>query len=87
VPGPDGKLTAREVLVFPETARGTREGYSAWDFGANSTMTNANVDTVVQGTSGRNLGLGGFKLEVASPSSAKIDARATKALPCFVTQG
>ncbi|SMG23215.1 hypothetical protein [Paraburkholderia susongensis] len=57
MPGPDGKLTAREVLVFPEAARGTGEGHYGWDLGANSTMTNANVDTVVQGTSGRDLKL------------------------------
>ncbi|WP_027796031.1 hypothetical protein [Paraburkholderia acidipaludis] len=57
MPGPDGKLTAKEVLVFPEAARGTGEGHYAWDFGANSTMTNANVDTVVQGTNGRDLKL------------------------------
>jgi hypothetical protein len=56
-PGPDGKLTAKEVLVFPEAARGTGEGHYAWDLGANSSMTNANVDTVVQGTSGRDLKL------------------------------
>ncbi|ACA95876.1 MULTISPECIES: hypothetical protein [Burkholderia cepacia complex] len=55
--GPDGKLTAKEVLVFPEAARGTGEGHYAWDLGANSSMTNANVDTVVQGTSGRDLKL------------------------------
>jgi hypothetical protein len=55
--GTDGKLTATEVVVFPESARGTGEGHYAWDFGANSTMTNANVDTVVQGTSGRDLKL------------------------------
>ncbi|HEY2024500.1 hypothetical protein [Paraburkholderia sp.] len=57
MPGPDGKLTAKEVLVFPEAARGTGEGHYAWDLGTNSTMTNANVDTVVQGTSGRDLKL------------------------------
>ncbi|MBN3808646.1 hypothetical protein [Paraburkholderia sp. Ac-20347] len=57
MPGPDGKLTAKEVLVFPEAARGTGEGHYAWDLGANSTMTNANVDTVVQSTSGRDLTL------------------------------
>ncbi|TDN57929.1 hypothetical protein [Paraburkholderia sp. BL10I2N1] len=56
-PGPDGKLTAREVLVFPDAARGTGEGHYAWDLGANSSMTNANVDTVVEGTSGRDLKL------------------------------
>jgi hypothetical protein len=57
MPGADGKLTAKEVVVFPEAARGTGEGHYAWDLGANSTMTNANVDTVVQSTSGRDLRL------------------------------
>ena len=55
--GVDGKLTATEVLVFPEAARGTGEGHYVWDLGSNSTMTNANVDQVVQGTSGRDLKL------------------------------
>lgn len=57
MPGPDGKLTAKEVVVFPEAARGTGEGNYAWDLGANSTMTNANVDTVVESTNGRDLKL------------------------------
>ncbi len=52
VTGTDGKQTATEVVVFPEAARGTGEGHYAWDLGPNSTMTNANVDQVVQGTSG-----------------------------------
>ena len=56
-PGPDGKLTAKEVLVFPDAARGTGEGHYAWDLGANSSMTNANVDTVVESTNGRDLKL------------------------------
>jgi hypothetical protein len=55
--GTDGKLTATEVVVFPESARGTGEGHYAWDLGPNSSMTNANVDTVVQSTSGRDLKL------------------------------
>ncbi|MBC8638074.1 hypothetical protein IAG25_14725 [Caballeronia sp. EK] len=55
--GTDGKLTATEVLVFPESARGTGEGHYAWDLGPQSSMTNANVDQVVQGTSGRDLKL------------------------------
>jgi hypothetical protein len=55
--GTDGKLTATEVLVFPEAARGTGEGHYAWDLGPNSSMTNANVDSVVEGTSGRDLKL------------------------------
>lgn len=55
--GVDGKLTAQEVVVFPEAARGTGEGHYAWDLTEQSTMTNANVDTVVEGSDGRNLKL------------------------------
>jgi hypothetical protein len=53
-----GKLTAASVLVFPEAARGTQEGHFVYDFGANSSMTNANVDNVaVVESSGRELKL------------------------------
>jgi hypothetical protein len=55
--GADGKLTASEVLVFPEAARGAGEGHYPWDLGPNSTMTNANVDAVVEGNNGRELTL------------------------------
>ena len=55
--GVDGKMTAREVVVFPEAMRGTGEGHYAWDLGDNSTMTNANVDSVLTATDGRNLKL------------------------------
>jgi hypothetical protein len=55
--GADGKLTALEVVVFPEAARGTGEGHYAWDLAPNSTMTNANVSAVVESTSGRDLTL------------------------------
>jgi hypothetical protein len=55
--GTDGKLTALEVVVFPEAARGAGEGHYAWDLVPNSTMTNANVTAVVEGTSGRDLTL------------------------------
>ncbi|MFL9936418.1 hypothetical protein P0D88_47240 [Paraburkholderia sp. RL18-103-BIB-C] len=72
--GTDGKLTATEVVVFPESARGSGEGHYAWDLGPNSTMTNANVDTVVQGTSGRNLKLSykGGSNEVTVPPNVPI---------------
>ncbi len=72
--GVDGKLTATEVLVFPESARGTGEGHYAWDMGSNSTMTNANVDQVVQGTSGRDLKLSykGGSNAVTVPENAPI---------------
>ena len=57
MPGDNGKMIAKEVLVFPEAARGMGEGHYACDLAANSTMTKANVDTVVQGTNGRDLKL------------------------------
>jgi hypothetical protein len=74
ITGTDGKLTATEVHVFPESARGTGEGHYAWDLGPNSSMTNANVDTVVQGTSGRNLKLSykGGNNEVTVPPNVPI---------------
>ena len=72
--GTDGKLTATEVVVFPEAARGTGEGHYAWDLGPNSTMTNANVDTVVQATDGRNLKLSykGGSNEVTVPPNVPV---------------
>jgi hypothetical protein len=55
--GADGKLTALEVVVFPESARGTGEGHYDWDLGPTTSMTNANVDAVVSSTNGRELKL------------------------------
>ena len=57
ITGPDGMLTATSVLLFPEAARGIQEGHFAYDFGPNSTMTNANVDNLVTASRGRELKL------------------------------
>ena len=57
MPGSDGSLAALEVLVFPEAARGTAEGHSAWDLQPGSTMTNATVIAVTPGTRGRSMRL------------------------------
>ena len=57
ITGNDGKQVATALIVFPEAARGTAEGHFAYDFGPASTMTNANVDSVVTGTKGRELSL------------------------------
>ena len=57
ITGSDGVLRATSMIVFPEAARGTAEGHFAYDFGPNSTMTNANVTSVVTGTNGRELDL------------------------------
>lgn len=76
ITGPDGKLTASALLVFPEAARGQQEGHFPYDFGPHSTMTNANVDavTVVTGTHGRNLTLsykGGSNV-ITVPASVQV---------------
>ena len=57
ITGTDGKMTASALLVFPDAARGTQEGHFAYDFGASSSMTNANVDTIAAGVHGRDLTL------------------------------
>ncbi len=74
VPNADGKQVAREVLVFPEAMRGANEGHYAWDLLPGSMMTNANVDTVVQASNGRELTLsykGGSKTVVV-PDNAPV---------------
>lgn len=57
VPGADGSLSALEVLVFPEAARGTGEGHSAWDSQPGATMTNATVAAITPGAGGRTMTL------------------------------
>jgi hypothetical protein len=68
--GADGKLTAVEVLVFPEAARGSGEGHYPWDLLPESTMTNATVSAQVGGNNGKELSLsykGGEKTVVVPP--------------------
>lgn len=57
MPGADGTLSALEVLVFPEAARGTGEGFSAWDLQPGSTMTNATVAEMMTSRQARTLKL------------------------------
>jgi len=57
ITGADGKLSALEVLVFPEAMRGVGEGHSQWDLQPGSTMTNATVAEVVPGPRGREMTL------------------------------
>ena len=47
MPQPDGGQRALEVLVFPETARGSGEGHYPWDLQPGSMMTNATVVEIV----------------------------------------
>ena len=46
VPQPDGTLTSLEVLVLPESMRGSNEGHYPWDLKPGSMMTNATVADV-----------------------------------------
>jgi hypothetical protein len=43
-PDAAGKLSAKEVHIFPEPMRGTAEGHRKWDLTPKSMMTNATVD-------------------------------------------
>ncbi len=54
---PDGTLVAQEVLVFPESARGSNEGHFPWDLTPESTMTNAPVTATIETSSGRTMTL------------------------------
>jgi hypothetical protein len=55
--GPDGVQNALEVLVFPESARGSNEGHYPWDLQPESMMTNATVATVAAAGDGQTLTL------------------------------
>lgn len=45
---PDGTLKAMEVQVFPPSMRGVGEGTHPWDMGADSSMTNGTVGSLVK---------------------------------------
>ncbi|MGA3310176.1 MAG: hypothetical protein ABSD08_16430 [Xanthobacteraceae bacterium] len=53
IPQPDGTQKAVEIHIFPEAMRGTGEGHRPWDLMPDSTMTNANVDSVVVSADGQ----------------------------------
>jgi hypothetical protein len=73
-PGPNGELTAIEVLLFPENMRGVGEGHYAWDLAPGTMMTNANVDATVAAASGRELTLSykGGTVKVTVPADAAL---------------
>lgn len=76
VPGADGTLTALEVVVIPEASRGSGEGHYPWDLAPQATMTNANVDAVVEANAGRTLTLSykGGSVKVMVPENVPIVA-------------
>jgi hypothetical protein len=57
VKGPDGKLIARELHIFPENRPIPNEGHRPWDLEPGSTMTNARVSALAQATGGREITL------------------------------
>ncbi|HEX7435392.1 MAG TPA: hypothetical protein VF308_01685 [Caldimonas sp.] len=57
LPAADGTLSALEVLVFPEAARGSGEGHYPWDLQPGSTMTNATVAELAAAPQGRSMKL------------------------------
>jgi hypothetical protein len=71
---PDGSFRAQEVLVFPESARGTGEGHYPWDLSPGSTMTNATVDVMVERVEGPMLTLKhkGGSVQMAVPPDVPI---------------
>jgi hypothetical protein len=72
VPGPNGTQVAVEVHYLAPT---TPEGQLAWDLQPGSTMTNANVDSMVVGTGNRELTLrfkGGTQTMVVPESAALV---------------
>ncbi len=56
-PAAGGALTAVQVVVFPESMRGTGEGHRPWDVVPEGTMTNAAVAAAVEASDGRSVTL------------------------------
>src|SRR6202521_3247570 len=50
---PDTSLRSVEVVVFPDSLRGTAEGHYPWDLGSSSMMTNATVAKAVKAVDGQ----------------------------------
>jgi len=81
MPDKDGILHAQEVVIFPESLRGTGEGFRPWDLTPGSTMTNATVGNV-SGANGDTLSLkykGGEK-KLVIPADVPIVTLAQGAL-------
>jgi hypothetical protein len=57
MPQADGRGRALEVLVFPESGRGSGEGHYPWDLAPGSMMTNATVAQVAAIDNGRRMTL------------------------------
>ena len=72
LPQRDGTQRALEVVVFPESARGSGEGHYPWDLAPGSMMTNATVAEVVGLDQARRMTLkypGGEQVVVVPPKA------------------
>lgn len=71
MPQPDGTQKAIEVHIFPESMRGTGEGFRPWTH-PGSTMTNGTVGATVAGVSGQTITVtykGGEQKIVVAPGT------------------
>ena len=75
MPGENGEQKAMDVHIFPESMRGTGEGFRPYDLAPGSTMTNGNIDARVDNVRGPKLTVsykgrvgvwrGGFRLGIS----------------------
>jgi hypothetical protein len=72
LPGEGSELKAMEVHIFPESMRGTGEGFRPFDLAPNSSMTNGNISARVDAASGPKLTVaykGGEQTIVVDPKT------------------
>jgi len=75
LPGEGGELKAMEVHIFPESMRGTGEGYRPFDLAPKSSMTNGNISARVDATTGPKLTVtykGGEQTIVVDPKTPTV---------------
>lgn len=73
---PDGSFKAVQIVVFPESMRGTGEGHRDWGNVPSGTMTNAPVTATVTGNAGPRitLALGDKSFDFEVPADATVVA-------------
>lgn len=73
-PQPDGAQKAVQIVIFPESMRGTGEGHRAWGVMPEATMTNGAIADTVQAVDGPNFTLSykGGTQKVVTPADASI---------------
>jgi hypothetical protein len=83
MPQPDGSQKALALYIFSEAQRGVGEGHRPWDFEANSTMTNATVDSQVAAKDGQTITVkykdGGQKVLLTPATEITTGARKSAA--------